>query len=218
MSELFHHLERRAPGELAGWRAGSPVLHGELLARIRAWAALGRRSTATRVALFIDDSLEFAAALVGAWLSGKTVWLGADTLPATCDALAGQVEAFWGQFPPRHEPREPLHGDDWQGAWTAPAPDFPALVVFTSGSTGAPTPIAKQLSQLTSEIAALEEQFGAPLGDAEILATVSHQHIYGLLFRVLWPLAEGRPLHAERHEFPETLAPALGARPCVLLR
>ncbi|NNG21872.1 AMP-binding protein [Telluria aromaticivorans] len=217
MSDLFHHLAHRAPGELAGWRAGSPVLHGELQSRIRAWAALGQRSTATRVALFVEDSLEFAAALVGAWLSGKTVWLGADTLPATCDALSTQVDAFWGQFPPHHEPRQPAAGDDWQGEWAAPAPAFPALVVFTSGSTGAPAPIAKGLSQLTSEIAALEQQFGAPLGDADILATVSHQHIYGLLFRVLWPLAEGRAIHAERHEFPETLAPALAARPCVLL-
>ncbi len=217
MSELFHHLAHRAPGELAGWRAGVPVLHGELQARIRAWAALGQGSTAIRVALFAEDSLEFAAALIGAWLSGKTVWLGADTLPATCDALATQVDAFWGQFPSRHEPRQPVAGDDWQGEWTAPAPQFPALVVFTSGSTGAPAPIAKELSQLTGEIAALEQQFGALLGDADILATVSHQHIYGLLFRVLWPLAEGRAIHAERHEFPETLAPALAARSCVLL-
>jgi acyl-coenzyme A synthetase/AMP-(fatty) acid ligase len=101
--------------------------------------------------------------------------------------------------------------------WRAPAPDFPALVVFTSGTTGAPVPIAKRFSQLTSELEALEAQFGAALGDAGVVSTVSHQHIYGLLFYVLWPLAAGRPLDAARHEFPETLAPALAARPCVLL-
>ncbi len=217
MPELFYRIATRSPQAVAGWRADLPVTHGELLARVRAWTALGLRTPATRVALYFDDSLEFAASLVGAWLSGKTVWLGADVLPATCAALEGQVEGFWGAFPQGCAPLSPLAGDDWQGEWRVPAADFPALVVFTSGSTGAPVPIPKQLSQLSSEIAALETQFGARIGEAAVLATVSHQHIYGLLFRILWPLAEGRAIHAGRHEFPETLAPALALAPCVLL-
>ena len=214
MPDLFYRIATRSQQATAGWRAGTPVSHGDFLARVRAWTALGHRTPASSVALYHEDSLEFAAALFGAWLSGKTVWLGADVLPATCAALAGQVGAFWGAFP---DGLSPVGADDWQGEWPAPAPGFAALVVFTSGSTGAPAPIPKQLSQLSSEIAALEQQFGARLGTAAILATVSHQHIYGLLFRILWPLAEGRPVHAERHEFPETLAPALGLGPCVLL-
>ncbi|WP_051306384.1 AMP-binding protein [Massilia alkalitolerans] len=214
MSELFYRIATRSPEALAGWRDGSPVKHGALLARVRAWTALGRRTPASQVALYHEDSLEFAASLLGAWLSGKTVWLGADVLPATCAALGERVGAFWGAFPGA---QAPLAGDDWQGEWTPPAPAFPALVVFTSGSTGAPLPIPKQLSQLTGEIAALEAQFGRSLGAAAIVSTVSHQHIYGLLFRVLWPLAQGRPVHAARHEFPESLALALVERPCVLL-
>ena len=217
MPDLFYRIATRSPQATAGWRLGAPVRHGDFLARVRAWNALGRRSAATRVALYHEDSLEFAAALLGAWLSGKTVWLGADVLPATCAALASEVDAFWGAFPVERSPAAPAVDDDWRGEWAVPAAGFPALVVFTSGSTGAPTPIPKQLSQLSSEVAALESQFGARLGGAAILATVSHQHIYGLLFRVLWPLAEGRPVHAERHEFPETLAPALAQAPCVLL-
>jgi acyl-CoA synthetase (AMP-forming)/AMP-acid ligase II len=219
MSDFLIRLAARAPDALAGWRGDVPVLQHVLLARVRAWAALGRRTTATRVALYHEDSLEFGAALIGAWLSGKTVWLVADTLPASCAALAGEVGAFWGQFPVEHAPCAPLDGDDWAEALEAPfpGPDFPALVVYTSGSTGAPAPIRKRMSQLTSELEALEAEFGAGLQDVDVVATVSHQHIYGLLFRVLWPLAAGRPIHAARHEYPETLAPALGARRCVLL-
>jgi acyl-CoA synthetase (AMP-forming)/AMP-acid ligase II len=217
MSELFHRIAMRAPGHVAGWRADRPVAHGELLARAGAWAALGRGSAATQVALYHDDSLEFAAALLGAWLTGRTVWLPADTLPASCAALAARVDAFWGDFPSAQSPRAPGRDEAWDGPWTEPAPGFPALVVFTSGSTGAPTPIPKRMSQLASEVAALERQFGAALGEADIVSTVSHQHIYGLLFRVLWPLAEGRAIHAQRHEFPETLAGSLSARPSVLL-
>ena len=214
MPELFHRIATRSSEALAGWRDGVPVRHGALLARVRAWAALGQRTPASQVALYHEDSLEFAAGLLGAWLSGKTVWLGADALPATCAALGERVGAFWGAFP---DGQAPLAGDDWQDQWTPPAPGFPALVVFTSGSTGAPLPIPKRLSQLTSEVAALELQFGPSLGAAAVVSTVSHQHIYGLLFRILWPLAQGRPLHAARHEFPESLAPALAERPCVLL-
>jgi acyl-CoA synthetase (AMP-forming)/AMP-acid ligase II/3-hydroxymyristoyl/3-hydroxydecanoyl-(acyl carrier protein) dehydratase len=222
MSDFFVRLAARAPDAPAGWRGDVPVLHHELLARVRAWAALGRRNAAAQVALYHDDSLEFAAALVGAWLSGKTVWLGADTLPASCAALSGQVGAFWGQFPDAYAPCMPSADEDGGEAFdafdaAAPGPDFPALVVYTSGSTGSPVPIRKQLSQLTSELAALESQFGAGLHGADVVSTVSHQHIYGLLFRVLWPLDAGRPIHAVRHEFPETLAPALAARRCVLL-
>lgn len=215
MRDLFARLAARGVDALAGWRAGERVRHGALLARVRAWAALGRRTGPGPVALYHEDSLEFAAALVGAWLAGKTVWLPADVLPATCAALAGNVDAFWGEFPADYAPQSPSAAGDAE--WRAPAPDFPALVVFTSGTTGTPVPIPKRFSQLTSELEALETQFGAPLGDAAVVSTVSHQHIYGLLFRVLWPLAAGRPVHAARHEYPETLAPALAARPAVLL-
>lgn len=217
MSDLFDRLAGYAPGALAGWRGGAAVTHAEWRARVCAWAALGRRSAARDIALYHEDSLEFGAALAGAWLAGKTVWLVADALPANCAALAGEVGAFWGQFPAAHAPCMPEAGDDWAGIWEAPSPDFPALVVYTSGSTGAPVPIRKQLVQLTSEVELLHAQFGTLVGEVAVHSTVSHQHIYGLLFRVLWPLAAGRPMQALRHEFPETLAPALAAGPCVLL-
>jgi len=220
MRDLFSLIATRREDAVTGWRGDAPVTHGAFLARVRAWAALGARSDAMRVALYHDDSLEFAAALVGAWLTRKTVWLVADTLAASCAALAGRVDAFWGTFPAAcapDAPHAPIVSDDWQGAWRLPDDDFAALVVFTSGSTGTPLPIPKRFAQLTCEVAALECQFGAGLHDADVISTVSHQHIYGLLFRVLWPLAAGRPIHAARHEFPETLAPALAQRPCILL-
>lgn len=73
------------------------------------------------------------------------------------------------------------------------------------------------MRQLSFELAALEAQFGTLAGNAAVVATVSHQHIYGLLFRVLWPLYAGRALPAHRDDQPENLAPALALRPCVLV-
>ena len=68
----------------------------------------------------------------------------------------------------------------------------------TSGTTGDGRTVTKALRHLEDEVLALETQLGAHLTeDAHIFATASHQHIYGLLFRVLWPLAAGRPFQAE---------------------
>jgi acyl-coenzyme A synthetase/AMP-(fatty) acid ligase len=92
------------------------------------------------------------------------------------------------------------------------------LVVFTSGSTGAPTAIDKTLRQLSAEVDALEATFGERLGPSAVVhATVSHQHLYGLLFTVLWPLAADRRFSSGRLEYPEQFEAALGDRESVLV-
>lgn len=65
--------------------------------------------------------------------------------------------------------------------------------LFTSGSTGQPKKISRNLQQLVSEVNTLEQQWGASIPqEALFTRTVSYQHIYGLLFTVLWPLLSGR--------------------------
>jgi 4-coumarate--CoA ligase (photoactive yellow protein activation family) len=87
-----------------------------------------------------------------------------------------------------------------------PAVQTQALILFTSGSTGNPEPVAKSFAQLESEIAALDSQWGRQLDGAIISASVSHHHIYGLLFRLLWPLCAGRPLIVRERDYWEELA------------
>lgn len=217
MSDFFLGPAARAPDAVVGRRAAGVLRHAEFVQRVGAWRALAVRTEGRDVALYLDDSIEFCAALLGAWQARKTVWLSADTLPGSCQALAGSVHAFFGQFPSAHAPLLPAAHDRCALAWSPLEPEFPALVVHTSGSTGAPQAIAKSMSQLTSEVATLQAQFGALVGQAEVVATVSHQHIYGLLFKVLWPLAAGRAMHALSLNFPEQLAPALGRGPCMLV-
>lgn len=79
------------------------------------------------------------------------------------------------------------------------------IYLLTSGSTGQPKPIKKRLTQLQREINTLESNWGNQLAKAQVLSTVSHQHIYGLLFRVLWPLSAGRIFHSEIFVDPESL-------------
>ncbi|WP_295996422.1 AMP-binding protein [Rugamonas sp.] len=222
LSLLSAATAARRPASLVGWRAGAAVDNADFVARVRAWHGLLRRQAGRDFALYLDDSIEFGAAMLGAWQAGKTIWLSADTLAASCAALRLSVDGFLGQFPAALLPLMPAAGDDVgdddrHALNAALAPDFPALVVFTSGSTGAAQAIPKKISQLASEVATLDALFGAIAGDAAVIATVSHQHIYGLLFKVLWPLCAGRAIHALSVAYPEQLAPALAAGPCVLV-
>jgi acyl-CoA synthetase (AMP-forming)/AMP-acid ligase II/3-hydroxymyristoyl/3-hydroxydecanoyl-(acyl carrier protein) dehydratase len=221
LAALAPALAARAPASVVGWADDHAVDVASFLAQLRAWAALMRRQPGRDFALFHEDGIAFAAALLGAWQAGKTVWLGADTLPASCDALAARVDGFMGGFPAALSPLSPGPDDGGDAApLAALAADFPALVVFTSGSSGAAQAIPKRLSQLGSEVATLERMFGARVkgaAPAAVVATVSHQHIYGLLFKVLWPLAAARPLLAASVSHPEALAPLLAARDCLLV-
>lgn len=71
----------------------------------------------------------------------------------------------------------------------------------------------KTLRQLANEVEALEQLWGADLGEACIIGSVATQHIYGLLFRVLWPLCAGRPFVRQQLPFPEDLQRASREHP-----
>ncbi|MEZ5538974.1 MAG: AMP-binding protein [Pseudomonadales bacterium] len=95
--------------------------------------------------------------------------------------------------------------------------DALTVTLLTSGSTGAAKAIAKPLRCFDAEIHALETLWGEQLIDASIFSTVSHQHIYGLLFRVLWPLCTGRAFAAAAHSYPEQLVNELLQHPRSIL-
>jgi acyl-CoA synthetase (AMP-forming)/AMP-acid ligase II len=83
------------------------------------------------------------------------------------------------------------------------------LVFYTSGSTGKPKTISKSIAQLDSEAHTLESVW--PNGARHMLATVSHQHIYGMLFRIFWPVLSGGQSSDRPAEYWEQLAPHLVA-------
>jgi acyl-CoA synthetase (AMP-forming)/AMP-acid ligase II len=193
-------------------RVPRPV-HASWWSQVAAWrgALHGRQ----RVALFEPEPASFAAALFGAWSAGVEVVLPGDSRRQTAQAVASMVDAYIGAW--EWAPKALLSPALPAGGWLPPRDDQRVLTVFTSGSSGAPLPIPKRFGQLAAEVAALEEAFGAQLGDdASVVSTVSHQHVYGLLFTVLWPLAAGRALPTRRYEVAEPLAQALST-PSVLV-
>lgn len=80
------------------------------------------------------------------------------------------------------------------------------ITFFTSGSSGQAKAIDKSFAQLVTEVEQLEQTFTQHFADnCIVMATVSHQHIYGLLFKLLWPLWAGRDLYLKTFAYPEHL-------------
>lgn len=182
---------------------------------IARWRAAFRAHPGHRLALYVEQREEFSSALLAAWAERKQVFLPGDNLPHTVKALKSEVDFFVGDFASVKVVRT---SDTAASEDVVLDTSFPGVVVFTSGSSGAPVAIVKRLEQLSDEVATLESTFGARLHpQAHVVSTVSHQHIYGLLCAVLWPLFSGRHLTPRRLEYPEELEPVLAGGPTVLI-
>ena len=177
LTGLVRHLARASDRPL-GFHAAATISSHAFVRRVLAWQAAFAAAPGTRFALHHEDSVEFAAAMFGAWHAGKGVCLPADTLPSTLQSIAAHVDGFAGAFA---DALQACPGDAGSAspssaaAWAALDPEEVRLVLYTSGSSGEPAAIGKNLRQLDCEIATLESRFGAALGDARIHGTVSHQ-------------------------------------------
>jgi 3-hydroxymyristoyl/3-hydroxydecanoyl-(acyl carrier protein) dehydratase len=202
------------PGRPVAWRGGELIARERFLQDVAHWRAAFMGQTGLRFALYFDDAYLFAAALYGAWQAGKVVYLPGDAQPATLAQLLPKVDGCAGELPgalqaARGAVSEPLAALD---------PNRTQLVVYTSGSSGHPSAIEKHLRQLEAEVRNLQAAFGPWLAAGPtVYSTVSHQHIYGLLFSTLWPLASGRPFDTARLAYPEQMAAGLAQRASVLV-
>ena len=83
-------------------------------------------------------------------------------------------------------------------------------IAFTSGSTGKPMPNYKSWGALVSVACATGSRFGIEAGHTRgIVATVPHQHMFGLEASVMLPIQHGLVMHAGRPLFPEDVRVAL---------
>ena len=70
---------------------------------------------------------------------------------------------------------------------------------FTSGSTGEMKQVEKSLTLFEREASVLEQMWGTELREVPTIGTVTHQHVFGMTFRIVWPIVAGRPFHSEFH-------------------
>ena len=166
----------------------------------------------SRIALFCQDTYRFACALFGAWQANVLTVLPTDMTELTQKRLCNDVDAFvfdehCSSHYPTIVPSESLSEINFHAPLDQKAP---LIELFTSGSTGEPLRIPKRLEQIFEGIDHLDAHFhlAAPK-NAIVFSSVSHQHIYGFLWRLLWPLASGRIFTNERLFYPETLVEQL---------
>jgi acyl-CoA synthetase (AMP-forming)/AMP-acid ligase II/3-hydroxymyristoyl/3-hydroxydecanoyl-(acyl carrier protein) dehydratase len=202
LSSLF---AARRPDAAPVCHDGERLVHwGEFSARVAALCGHLHTRPELRWLLTAEHPLQFAIELFALLGAGKQVVIPPNTQPGTLAALAASFDA-----------RLPDAASQQANAGSRlPVIEARATVIdlYTSGSTGEAKRIRKSLAQLDAEVAVLEALWGEWLGASAVLATVPHQHIYGLLFRLLWPLAAGRVFDALTCTVPE----AIGERIAVL--
>ena len=204
---LSHCLTAKRPASSpVAYHAGQFYDADQFYAAVRHWANRLQPQPVHRYALFTEDAYPFAVLLFALLHAGKEVWIPGNNRPGTALQLQQRGCQLIGDWDTTRKFDYCLELTDCSGLSLSPLnPTETKLVIFTSGSTGQPKPVDKQLIQFQLEIDTLEKHWGKQLAHAAALATVSHQHIYGLLFRVLWPLSAGRCFHSDCYINPETL-------------
>lgn len=177
-----------------------------------AWYQTFAQQASTRIALYQHSAFEFVCALSALWQLGKSAIIPANNQANTIHQLKKVTDCFAGDFPgidclkANNADINSTQLANVVKANIEPDSKREAITVFTSGTSGEPLPISKSFGQLDAEIIALEKTFGSALGSATISGTVSHHHIYGLLFRVLWPLSCNRSFVEYERDYCEALA------------
>lgn len=151
-------------------------------------------------ALWEADSYEFLVLFFAALLAKKQVLLPPNRVRELEQDFAAQQVYFLKRQNTEKVVPSSLTLDD---AFLEQA----QLYFYTSGSTGEPKKIPRTLKQLLNEVQGLSQSFSFD-EHAIGIATVSHQHIYGLLFKLLLPLATGRSFYVPQMAFPEDVVQA----------
>jgi acyl-coenzyme A synthetase/AMP-(fatty) acid ligase/3-hydroxymyristoyl/3-hydroxydecanoyl-(acyl carrier protein) dehydratase len=190
---------------------------GELRERVAGLAGRLREEGAGRWLVHCEDAYAFAVALLATAHAGALAVLLPNRQPGTLARAAhlaqgALVDDADGTALPLARVIDPLD-DAALGPRAELAPldlRAPLLELSTSGTTGEGKQVRKALRHLEAEVAVLEASFGAGLAPTtQVFATASPQHLYGLLFRVLWPLAAGRPFHGPTYLHAEELLPRI---------
>jgi 3-hydroxymyristoyl/3-hydroxydecanoyl-(acyl carrier protein) dehydratase len=163
--------------------------------------------TACRWVLSCDDTYTFSVCLFSLFYADKEILLPPNKQRNTLRNMESYADGIVSDFSVEtnllHLHAQVGSGAEPRGEFVALNPLQAKVNLFTSGSEGEPKRIVKTLSQLEAEVSELDRNWGGLLGAARVFSTVHHQHIYGLLFMVLWPLAAGRAFHRQIIRYPE---------------
>ncbi|WP_417803822.1 AMP-binding protein [Thalassospira lucentensis] len=146
-----------------------------------------------RVAIYCQSARRFLIALAAVWQSGGTAILPATDKPGYLDEIDQQFDLHLNDDAidarlNRDSNAPAINAAATKDSASKRSTDCQAIF-FTSGSSGTPKPIIKTLAQIEDEIA-IQRPLWQPIipSGARMVGLVSHQHIYGLIFRIIWPV------------------------------
>lgn len=200
--------------------AAGPITLREFLRDVTALSAQlpSRRS----VANLCIDRYRFTVAFAAALLREQLTLLPPNDSPGTLASLAAAYTDLYaihdGPLPPALSLPAITYPTSLIGADGATVPSIPAdrsaIVLFTSGSTGTPTPHKRSWGALVLSALAAGDALGvARLPGATVIGTIPQQHSYGFESTVMLPLQWGLALHHARPFYPNDVAAEIDAMP-----
>ncbi|MEO6308095.1 MAG: AMP-binding protein [Nitrospiraceae bacterium] len=210
-----YHADR-----VLAWENGHPMTYGRFLSDVGALAdLLPEKPTVINLA---DDRYRFLVGFAAALVRGQTTLLPPSRAPGALAQIAREYRDSYclvdgtehvEQLPSYQIPTGTGSQTDRVTVPQIPI-DHPALVVFTSGSTGSPHPNSKTWGSLVAVARSTGTRLGLKTSDqVSVVATVPHHHMYGLEASIMLPLQHGMAFDVGRPLFPEDVRLALADVP-----
>jgi len=204
------------PDDVMAWGQGHTRTARQFLADVTALAELlPDRPTVLNLA---DSRYAFLVGFAAAILRGQLTLLPQRRAPEALRRLAGDYPGSY-VLTDHDEGIEgidvvPIQSNGGHAPWPKHLPLVPlnqvVAIAFTSGSTGHPVPNRKTWGALTAVAQATGARLGIKGGDRiGVVATVPHQHMFGLEASVMLPLMHGVALYAGRPLFPADIGSVL---------
>lgn len=199
------------------WRDGEMITAGRFLAHARALA--DTLPPTQQVINLCEDRYSFLLGFGAALLCGKTTLLPPNRAQDTIEAL---LQDHDDSLLISDRPQEYAEYDCRDIKLPLPdgcadtipliAADYPAVTLYTSGSSGVPIPHQKSWGMLVAGTRLTGERLAIPTS-TKLLATVPPQHMFGLEASVMLVLQYGCAIDYRRPLFPADIAAALESLP-----
>ncbi len=174
------------------------MTYGRFLSDVEALAdLLPEKPTVINLA---DDRYRFLVGFAAALVRGQTTLLPPSRAPGALAQIAREYSNSYCLVDGTEqvEPLPSYQIPKVQGVQTDTAKvpqipiDHPAIVAFTSGSTGRPHPHSKTWGSLVAVARSTGARLGLMSSDQmTVVATVPHQHMYGLEASIMLPIQHG---------------------------
>ncbi len=209
------------PRRIVAWRHGAAVCAAQFLAHVEQVAALLPEASAA--VNLCEDRYAFLVAFCAIARRGQANLLPPSRAPQAVEEVMaahpgsyalGELALASAPHGYRKLPALAVDPDPAPAAVPTIPADQPAVIAYTSGSTGTPRAHAKSWRSLAASSAGTQAMLGAVAGAPfHVVATVPPQHIYGIEMSVLLPLLGEVAVHAGRPFFPADVAAALAEVP-----